>query len=208
MNAEFVDSTRSSVQLIDTMGQCMGDDAELVRRWQAGDPAAFERLVRRWERPLARFLARMLGPAGPVADLCQEVFLRVYLHRARYRAEGCFSTWLYSIALNLARDSCRRLARQPSPLPEGDGPLANGTPADTAWEQRELGEAVDLALDRLPIPLREVLVLRHYQGLSFEDMARLLGTPASTLKSRFAVALRRMQQLLTAMGWGEEELSR
>jgi RNA polymerase sigma-70 factor, ECF subfamily len=185
----------------------MGDDAELVRRWQDGDPAAFEALVRRWQRPVARFLARLLGPSGPVPDLCQEVFLRVHLHRDRYRAQGCFSTWLYSIALNLARDSARRSARKPVALPD-EGLAASSPPAERAWERRELGEAVDLALDRLPLPLREVLVLRHYQGLSFEDMARLLGTPASTLKSRFAVALRRMQQLLTALGWGEEELSR
>jgi RNA polymerase sigma factor (sigma-70 family) len=177
------------------------DDPELVRRWLSGEAAAFDALVRRWQQPAARYFARMLGPAAPVADLCQELFLRVHLSRGRYREEGRFATWLYRIAQNLARDHLRRQARRPALLPDGEEPAADGPD----WDRGEAREGIDLALARLPAPLREVLVLRHYQGLNFEEMGRLLGTPPTTLKSRFAVALKQMQAALLTLGWGEEE---
>lgn len=177
------------------------DDAELIRRWRGGDAAAFDALVRRWQQPAARFLARMLGAAGPIADLCQELFLRVYSWRDRYREEGTFSTWLYRIALNLARDHARKAARQPVPLPEE---VAVHAPTELpAWEHRELQEVIDEALACLPGPLREVLILRHYAEMNFEDMGRLLNVPASTLKSRFTVALSKMHQRLRECGWSE-----
>ncbi len=178
------------------------DDAELIRRWRGGDAAAFDALVRRWQQPAARFLARLLGAAGPVADLCQEMFLRVYLWRDRYREEGSFSTWLYRIALNLARDHARKAVRQPAPLPEE---IAVSCPAERPqWEHREMQETIDAALAELPATLREVLVLRHYEGMNFEEMGRLLGVPASTLKSRFSVALNKMHERLRDRGWTSE----
>lgn len=178
------------------------DDGELIRRWRGGDPTAYDALVRRWQQPAARFLARMLGMAAPVADLCQELFLRIYLWRDRYREEGSFSTWLYRIALNLARDHARKLARQPAPLPE-EVP-ANGSDDLPRWEHRELQETIESALSELPGPLREVLVLRHYEEMNFEDMGRLLDVPASTLKSRFTVALNKMHERLRDCGWADE----
>lgn len=174
------------------------DDPELVRRWRSGEAAAFDDLVRRWQQPAARFFARLLGPAAPLADLCQETFLRIYRSRDRYREEGRFATWLYRIALNLARDHARRRARQPAALAE------DVAAADDGWERAEIREGIDRALALLPPPLREVLVLRHYEELNFEEMGRLLDTPASTLKSRFGVALRRMHAILQDLGWGEE----
>ena len=169
-------------------------ESELLRRWQEGEHAAFESIVRRWQQPMARFLARMLGNDDGIADLCQEVFLRVYLNRSRYDERGTFSTWLYRIALNIARDSARRRKRLLFPLPAEVA--ANSRSAESNWEQRELHEAVVAALAELPEPHREVLVLRHHEDMNFEEMSRLLDVPASTLKSRFAVALRRMQERL------------
>jgi RNA polymerase sigma-70 factor (ECF subfamily) len=183
------------------MGQ---DDSDLIRRWQRGDGQAFEALVRRWQTPVARFLARLVGRPDLVPDLCQEVFLRVHLARARYRPEGAFSTWLYRIALNIGRDALRRHRRRPVPLPEQE-PAAADDPAEVRCEQEELARAVDDALAELPAPLREVLVLRHYEGMSFEDIGRLLGTAASTLKSRFAAALQRLRVRLEQLGWSHEE---
>ncbi len=177
-------------------------DAELIRRWQRGDAAAFEALVHRWEQPVLRLLARYAGSRVSIHDLAQEVFLRVYQAGPRYRERGAFSTWLYRIALNVARDALRR--RQPLPLADHDLET-NSVPAETHWEQRELAGAVARALAELPDPLREVLVLRHYEDLNFEEIARLTGTPASTLKSRFTVALQRLRARLQEMGWGDEE---
>jgi RNA polymerase sigma-70 factor (ECF subfamily) len=176
-------------------------DAELMCRWRRGDAAAFAALVDRWQQPVARFLLRVSGRPDRVPDLTQEVFLRVLRAAPRYRESGRFSTWLFQIALNVARDAMRR-GRNP-PLPLSDIPVDNA--ADDACERRELARAVDCAVAELPPQQREVLALRHDQGMSFEDMARVLGTPASTLKSRFAVALHRLRERLHELGWSFEE---
>src|SRR5438132_3319353 len=147
------------------MGQL---DAELIRRWQEGDPSAFESLVRRWQHPVGRFLARLVGPGELVQDLCQEVFLRLYLAGPRYRESGAFSTWLYRIALNAARDAGRRRRHDPQPLCDHE-PADDGSLAETLCEQQELTRAVSAAVAALPPPLREVLVLRHYEAMSFEE---------------------------------------
>jgi RNA polymerase sigma-70 factor, ECF subfamily len=184
------------------------EDAELVARWQRGDADAFEALVRRWEGPIARFLARLVGPGELVADLCQEVFLRAYHAGARYRPMGAFSTWLYRIALNVARDAARRGRRRPVALAGAEEVPDRGQSAEAICQERELAGAVAQALAELPEPLRVVLVLRHYEGMSFEEMGRLTGTPASTLKSRFAAALGRLRVRMQQLGWGPEESER
>jgi RNA polymerase sigma-70 factor (ECF subfamily) len=176
----------------------------LVRRWQRGDPGAFEALVRRWQQPIGRFLARLAGRRELAQDLCQEVFLRVYCAGPRYREAGAFSTWIYRVALNVARDAGRRKRRDPVALPDAE-PADGAFLAEEVCERRELAHEVAAAVAELPPPLREVLVLRHYEELSFEDMARLLGVPASTLKSRFALAISRLRVRLRHLGWSHEE---
>jgi RNA polymerase sigma-70 factor (ECF subfamily) len=163
--------------------------------WRNGSPAAFEILVRRWQQPVARFLFHLVGREELVADLCQEVFLHIYEHRSRYRETGNFSAWLYRIALNVARDAKRRNSKVPHHLEEVE-------PADTtlsphaACEQAERGRLVVQTIADLPERLRVVLVLRHYEEMSFEQIARMLGEPASTIKSRFSAALRRLRERL------------
>jgi RNA polymerase sigma-70 factor (ECF subfamily) len=179
------------------------DDARAVQRWQEGDATAFEALVRRWQRPVARLLARLVGPTELVQDLSQEVFLRVYRARDRYRENGTFTLWLYRIALNVARDAGRR-RRPEAPLGEQQ-PADPRAPAEAVCQQREWVEAVTRALAELPRPLREVLVLHHYEALNFAEIARLTGTPASTVKSRFAAALKQLRARLQPLGWGPEE---
>ena len=171
------------------------DDAELMRRWQEGDAGAFADLVRRWQQPMARFLARLVGQPEQVADLCQEVFLRLCLKASQYRENGAFSTWLYQIALNAARNTGRRARHLAVPLGNHEPPAL--TPdGSTHCEQQELADQVRRALAELSEPLRQVLVLRHYEDMSFEQMARVLRIPASTLKSRFAVALTKLRRRL------------
>ncbi len=177
-------------------------DAELMARWQRGDEAAFEALVRRWQQPMARFLFRLTGRAGAVADLCQEVFLRLYLARSGYAEDGSFSAWLYRIALNVARDAARR-ARPATPLDRE--PADPRAPAEWLCQRREVAGLVAEAVAELPEPLRVVLALHHDEGLGFEEIARLTGTPASTLKSRFAAALRRLRDHLERRGLGPAE---
>lgn len=163
--------------------------------WRNGNPTAFEALVRRWQQPVARFLFHLVGREEPLADLCQQVFLRVYEHRSRYRETGTFSAWLYRIALNVARDFLRRRRKEPCGLGDVELTVKEPTP-EAACEQAERGRIVVQAIADLPQPLRVVLVLRHYEEMSFEQIARLLGEPASTIKSRFGVALQRLRQQL------------
>jgi RNA polymerase sigma-70 factor (ECF subfamily) len=173
------------------------DDAELIRRWQGGDPAAFAALVRRWQQPMARFLFHLAERQEVVADLCQEVFLRAYQAGPRYRENGRFSSWLYAIALNVARDAGRR-RRETISLDDQELAGRSLSPA-LSCEQEELAGIVRRAVAELPEPLRVVLVLRHYEGMNFEQISRLLGTPASTLKSRFAAALGRLREQLKSL---------
>lgn len=211
-------------------------DAELMRSWQRGDAdiaqSAFAELVRRWQQSVARFLGRMTGRPELVPDLCQEVFLHVCRGASTYRQEGQFSTWLYRIAINVAHDAGRRLRIRPDQRTGNkdqesgagsreSGVGRNGTGADVpslipdarsplpevACERRELAEAVSAALAELPEEQRLPLILRHYEGLNFEEIARLTGSPASTIKSRFAAALRRLKTRLEQQGWGPREVS-
>jgi RNA polymerase sigma-70 factor, ECF subfamily len=179
-------------------------DAELFRLWREGNAAAFEALVVRWQQPIARFLYRFIGAEEGVSDLCQEVFLRLYRAGPRYREAGTFSTWLYRIALNVARDAGRRCRRPTLSLVNQeivDGAMG----AEALCERQELAGCVAEALALLPESLRVVLVLRHFERLSFEEIARLTGAPASTVKSRFASALARLREHLHKFGWGPEE---
>jgi RNA polymerase sigma-70 factor (ECF subfamily) len=177
-------------------------DGLLMAAWQDGDAAAFAALVRRWQGPMARFIARMLGPVAQVDDVCQDVFLRMFEAGRRYREQGAFSTWLYRIALNVTRDAMRK---KRSPALNLVRPPALAPSADSECERRETSDLVTAAIAELPEPLRLVLVLHHYEGLNFEQMSALTKTPASTLKSRFAAALSRLRSRLQRLNCDLEE---
>jgi RNA polymerase sigma-70 factor (ECF subfamily) len=190
----FVDSFDPSVS--NGRGEeSLTDWAGMDHDWQNGNPAAFAALVRQWQQPVARLIFHLLGREAPVPDLCQEVFLRVYQHRSRYQETGALPSWLYRIALNVVRDAERRRKKEPLTL-ENEEPTDVSPSPDSACEQAECGRWVTQALAELPEPQRLVVVLRHYQGLSFEQIARLLDEPASTIKSRFSAAFQRLRARL------------
>lgn len=168
-------------------------DHELMERTRAGDAAAFAELVDRHTGAVLGFLRRYLGDAHRCEDAAQEVFLRVYRAAPSYRPEARFTTWLYAIALNFARDAHKHERRR-VPLafrdwsdgaadgagpagPEGDGP-------ERAAERHELRAVVREAVARVPEPYRTALVLRDLQGLSYEESAEVLECPVGTVKSR------------------------
>lgn len=166
----------------------------------SGDPGAFSELVRRWAAPLQRLGTRLTGDAHHAEDLVQEIFVRLFTHRHRYRPDARFSTWLWRLALNHIYSALRQpqLHReQPADRPDADAPgpdlhadLPDAAPApDEAVLRRETCDAVRRALAELPQTHRVILVLRHYEGLKFREIAEVLDLPEGTVKTRLTEAL-------------------
>jgi RNA polymerase sigma-70 factor (ECF subfamily) len=173
-------------------------DHDLMRQCREGDAAAFEALVRRWEGKVARMLAGMAGRSD-IDDLAQEVFVRVLLAKDRYRPEAAFSTWLYRIVLNVARDAGRKNRRRPERL-ESVQPADGSQPPAAALAHEEVVAKVNRAMDHLPDELRDVVMMKHYGDLTFAEIAEVTGDPASTVKSRMQAALVQLRGLLKNQG--------
>ncbi len=180
------------------------DEQAMWRVQNSDDHAAFARLVERWETPIQRLCARMTGDLHRAEDLAQEAFARVFAKRHAYEPTGKFSTWLWRIALNLCRDELRRWQRRPELALDdsehgegGSAELAGTTPSpDQAVAALEQAEVVRRALLKLPEHYRTVVVLRHYEGLKFGEIAEVLGIPDGTVKSRMNEGLSRLAVLL------------
>jgi RNA polymerase sigma-70 factor (ECF subfamily) len=162
-------------------------DAALVERFAAGDIAAFEALVGRYERPVFNFVRRLVGPDGEVEDLAQETFIRVYEKIRDLQQTQAFRSWLYSIAAHLCHDHFKR-RRYRDHLPLADDLLdREPAPAATAAEQierAEVGQQIEQAVRDLQPELRLVIVLREYQNLSYQEIAATVGCPVGTVRSR------------------------
>jgi RNA polymerase sigma-70 factor (ECF subfamily) len=160
-----------------------GSDEELVAEVANGDEAALRELLRRYQRPLSHFLYRQTG-GRDVEDLYQETWLRIVRSAHRFDRSRRFSTWMFQIAVNLARDWHRRRPPEPQAVP----PAA--TTSDHAAAEARLDAARLLKL--LPEAQREVLVLRYYQDLGEDDIARIVGCAKGTVKSRLHNAIARL----------------
>ena len=166
-------------------------DEELVARSVGGDLDSFNQLVRRWERPIHALAYRTLGREEEARDVCQEAFLRAYRSLPGFRGQAKFSSWLYRITLNLCRDWQRRERRSPIVAsPEGvdlvaaaaeQGPVVS---IEEMVSRNDMSRAVARAMARLPEEQRTAIVLKEYQGLTFQEIADLLDCPLSTVKTR------------------------
>jgi RNA polymerase sigma-70 factor (ECF subfamily) len=173
-------------------------DHELMRQCREGDAAAFEALVRRWEGKVGRVLATLVGRSD-IDDLAQEVFVRVLLATDRYRPEAAFSTWVYRIVLNVARDAGRKNRRRPELLAVQEVVDGQILPP-TATAQQEVVEKVGRAMGGLPDEMRELVVMKHFGELTFAEIAAVTGDPPSTVKSRMQAALVQLRGLLKKQG--------
>jgi RNA polymerase sigma-70 factor (ECF subfamily) len=167
-------------------------DEELVARATAGDLESFNQLVARWERPIHALAYRTLGRDEDARDVVQEAFLRAYRGLRGFKGEAKFSSWLYRITLNLCRDWVRRERRaalvQP---PEGTDAVdladERAAPTESVEElvaRREMSKAVSRAMAELPEEQRNAILLKEYHGLTFQEIADMLGCPLSTVKTR------------------------
>ncbi len=166
-------------------------DEELVARAADGDTESFNELIRRWERRIYALAYRTIGREEDARDVCQEAFLRAYRALPGFRGQAKFSSWLYRITLNLCRDWARRERRTPVvQAPEDTNVLelaAANEPSESVEDlvaRRDLTRAVRQLMARLPEEQRTAIILKEYHGLTFQEIADLIGCPLSTVKTR------------------------
>ncbi|MBT5707473.1 sigma-70 family RNA polymerase sigma factor [bacterium] len=171
------------------------NDAALMLKVQEGDFAAFEALVDKYKQPVTNIVARIIRDKTEAEDLAQNVFLQVYKASGRYRVTAKFSTWLFTIARNLSLNELRRRSRHPaSSLDAPVGGEDDDMPArqiedrqvSSAADQAlnaELVEKIDQVLGELPINQRTAIILVKEKGLSYDDIAGILGCSVSAVKS-------------------------
>jgi RNA polymerase sigma-70 factor (ECF subfamily) len=168
------------------------DDAVLVARSASGDTGAFEVLVGRHHRVLFGVALRMLGDYNDASDATQATFVKVYEKLATFDPRFRFFSWIYRILLNECLNA--RRDRRPAETLDVEMP-GEGGPLE-AMEAAERRRLVQRALLALPGEYRQVIVLRHFGGLHYDDMSAVLGIPSRTVKSRLYSARQRLLDLL------------
>jgi len=200
-------SVRQNGQVPGQETEQVGDDV-FVARAKAGDKAAFNELVLRYQHRLFNFTYRFLGSATDAEEVVQEAFLKAYRGIARFRSEAKFSTWLFQITKNLAINRYHRRRRRPLDrflslvtAREEDGPVLelpneDDSPDDSLLrgERRAVLEA---AIKKIDPTYRTALVLRDVEGLDYAEIAEILEVPVGTVKSRIHRARSRVQTLIT-----------
>ena len=168
------------------------DDFALMAQVRDGREDAFRRLVERHQRPLLNFFARM-GASNHGEDLAQEIFVRLWNYRNKYKPTAKFTTFLYTLARHAWLDFVRRQAR----FQQFSDRYREEVPASGDGGLGQLRRQLDVqaALDRLSPKLRDVLVLAIHQGLAYDEIARILGIPVGTVKSRAFNALSTLQEM-------------
>ncbi|MFO8072895.1 MAG: sigma-70 family RNA polymerase sigma factor [Polyangia bacterium] len=172
--------------------------ARVVERCQEGDPAAFRQLYDRCAAGVHRHLCVLIGPGEDVDDLIQLVFLNVFQSIGRFKGRSAFSTWLFRITVNVARQEIRqrkRRRRLDAAVHEVSEVRGAGTSRDPEKQLSEWQEIYDV-LDRLPPKKRETYVLYTYEGFSLSDIAQLLSSSISTIGSRLQSARREILRAL------------
>jgi len=179
----------------------------LIEAHLAGDPRAFGRIVERFQVRLLNFVYRMIGDRERSEDLVQEAFLRVHRHLDRFDRSRKFSTWVYTIASNLAKNELRNRSRSPLVTFEQARPRDEDDPRpidfedsenrpDDLYERRHLKALVDRTVARLSSHHREVFVLRELEGKSYEEIAEIMHCNLGTVKSRLNRARQSFAELI------------
>jgi len=168
-------------------------------RVQRGDEAALGALMKRWELPVKRLLARVVQNTREAEEIAQATFVRVWEQRAKYRAGAEFRPWLFAIGINLARNRLRWWKRRPEvSLDAWDGTetasRSRGAPGEL--ERQELVDAVQVAIAGLPSALREVLILQEYEQLSHSEIAAAVGCSPKAVEGRIHRARERLRKPL------------
>ena len=169
-------------------------DQLLVERAQSGDKHAFELLVAKYQRRLARLLSRFIRDAAELEDVTQEAFIKAYRALPSFRGDSAFYTWLYRIGINTAKNflvsqgrrapTVTKLDNEESENFEDAEGLHDLNTPESAMLTQEIGNTVNAAMEALPEELRIALTLRELEGLSYEDIAQAMNCPIGTVRSR------------------------
>lgn len=169
-------------------------DRQLVERVQRGDKRAFELLVAKYQRKIFRLLSRLIRDPGEVEDVAQEAFIKAYRALPNFRGDSAFYTWLYRIAINTAKNYLVAQGRRAPTSTETEvedaermddaDQLRDVNTPDSMLLSKQVGEAVNRAIERLPEDLRTAIVLREIEGLSYEEIAESMNCPIGTVRSR------------------------
>ena len=169
-------------------------DRQLVARAQRGDKRAFELLVEKYQRKLARLLSRFIRDPAEVEDVTQEAFIKAYRALPAFRGDSAFYTWLYRIGINTAKNYLMARGRRAPTSTEVEAEDAEGfeegeqlrdinTP-ESLLLSKEIAETVNATIERLPEELRKAIQMREIEGMSYEDIAQAMDCPIGTVRSR------------------------
>ncbi len=192
-------------------------DAVLVERVKRGDTRAFEMLVVKYQRRVERLIGRMVRDSDLVADIAQETFIRAYRAMAQFRGDSAFYTWLYRIAVNTAKKALVERRRDPLVFESSlistnddetsrvENELTDGETPEALLASKQIANTVNAAIQALSEDLRQAIVLREIDGLSYEEIAEVMNCPIGTVRSRIfrareAIAVRLRPVLQTREG--------
>jgi RNA polymerase sigma-70 factor (ECF subfamily) len=183
-------------------------DGDLIIASVGGRSDSFEELVRRYQRPITGYVFRIVGEYEASLDVTQEVFIKVYNSLAKYSSEYKFSTWLYRIAHNAAVDHLRRnsVSQQSLEAENADGTFelqieSRAASPEQDHERSQWRSEIEVVVELLPTAYKELIVLRHGQDLSYDEIAEITCLPLGTVKNRLFRAREMMRGLFVERGW-------
>jgi RNA polymerase sigma-70 factor (ECF subfamily) len=169
-------------------------DQQLVERAQRGDKQAFGLLVEKYQRKLARLISRLVRDPGEVEDVTQEAFVKAYRALPSFRGDSAFYTWLYRIGINTAKNYLVAMGRRAPTSTEVEAEEAEGFESGELLREistpesllltKEIAGTVNQAIEALPEELRSAIELRELEGMSYEEIAKLMDCPVGTVRSR------------------------
>lgn len=179
----------------------MLDEYEIIKRAKDGDEKAFEFIVKKYQNKVANLIFKIIGDKNIVEDLTQEVFLRVMESIREYKFGSAIYTWIYRITVNICIDEIRKRQRLrayslDNTISQNPKSEPSYSPIEKAFERKEMREIIENAISKLPAEYKAVIILREFEDLSYEEIAKILKTRIGTVKSRIFRARKLLAEYL------------
>ena len=190
------------------VGQKDSVDKQLVERVRRGDKRAFDLLILKYQHKIISIVGRYLGDRNDVQDVSQETFIKAYRAIPNFRGESAFYTWLYRIAINTAKNHLVSKSRRPPNIDididdgefqDNSAVLRDNESPQASLATKQMEEVIFRAIENLPPELRVAVTLREFEGLSYEEIARMMDCPVGTVRSRIFRAREAIEQKIRLM---------